>query len=429
MLSQENHTTLRVQRVRRSVAALAAAAVAATGLAFAPGGATAVAPSLPVGPADGKIVFWYDVPDDGTDSSDLVTINPDGSGLTVVVDSSPSGPIDGVGHPAWSPDGRRIVFVGYSNVRQDHSVFVVNANGTGLTELTYLDSSNVTQYMGDTWNVSWAPDGRIWLGGNHDLGPSDLPIYVYDPTVRTLRGFAAPTDCGDYCANPTVSPDGTKVAWSDWTDVWVAPVNNLAAAVKVMRGNSHVTWTPDGRVAAREDNADGGVVVAAPTAGATPVKLNETGLSPAFAPSGLSLIYLTKVGSGSSSVNTLWGAAANGSNPVNLSAAWGLTGRLGAMNWLALRSPSKPARPTVEAGRGKATVKWTAPTSMSPITRYQAQAFTRASGGSAVKSCSTNERRCTITGLKTGTKFWISVSATSAVGQGPASARQGVTVK
>jgi Tol biopolymer transport system component len=37
---------------------------------------------------------------------------------------------NGGGQPAWSPDGSRIVFV------RSNDIYVMNANGTGVTRLT-----------------------------------------------------------------------------------------------------------------------------------------------------------------------------------------------------------------------------------------------------------------------------------------------------
>ena len=50
--------------------------------------------------------------------------------------------------PSWSPKGDRIVFAGRQGTNQ---IFIVNPDGTGLTQLTT---------RGDNENPSFSPDGR-----------------------------------------------------------------------------------------------------------------------------------------------------------------------------------------------------------------------------------------------------------------------------
>lgn len=79
----------------------------------------------------------------GSETSFLYTATPDGSDAHALTDF-------GVEDPDWSPDGSMIAF---NSERAGHShVFVINADGTGLRQITSGDG-----YEG---HPGWSPDGK-----------------------------------------------------------------------------------------------------------------------------------------------------------------------------------------------------------------------------------------------------------------------------
>jgi Tol biopolymer transport system component len=93
--------------------------------------------------------------------------DPDGTGLHLI-------PADiYVEYQAWSPDGTKIAFMsqepGASGNDPDYNIYVMNADGTGITRLTDNPS--------DDGFPSWSPDGRkiAFASTRDDCSNSDRP--------------------------------------------------------------------------------------------------------------------------------------------------------------------------------------------------------------------------------------------------------------
>jgi Tol biopolymer transport system component len=107
-----------------------------------------------------------------------------------------------VGRASWSPDGSRLVFrVGSACCGR--TIFVVNADGTGLREL-------VTVHDVDETAPVWTPDGRriVFWGDDGRGGGTLLSIR---PDGSGLRRFAPELPDADILI-PSWSPDGEWVA-------------------------------------------------------------------------------------------------------------------------------------------------------------------------------------------------------------------------
>ena len=92
-------------------------------------------------------------------------MNTDGSGRTMLTDWQAVET-----HPDWSHDGNKIVFTSdtghaISNPNGNQEIYVMNADGSGQTNLT-----NDPSWSPDSTKIAFTSDERVRLGiGNHDI--------------------------------------------------------------------------------------------------------------------------------------------------------------------------------------------------------------------------------------------------------------------
>ncbi len=101
----------------------------------------------------------------------IYTMTPDGGSITNL-----TGPYEGTVVVAaydarWSPDGRQIAFDGYSEAGgysstggANYDVYVMNADGTGVTNLTTSPADVASEFS--QINPKWSPDGRKIASGD-----------------------------------------------------------------------------------------------------------------------------------------------------------------------------------------------------------------------------------------------------------------------
>jgi Tol biopolymer transport system component len=158
--------------VKRAFILLAAtAAVLFAAISLMPGEPTAQTAS-----SNGKIAYvGFDTE---TENQYVYTMNADGTGVTNLTrrytDAEP--PVLGNvrGDPEWSPDGTKISFTGFalSDIGNccSTNVYVMDADGANLERLTNTPSSS----EGEDTQATWAPDGS-WLAftSTRSEGPHD----------------------------------------------------------------------------------------------------------------------------------------------------------------------------------------------------------------------------------------------------------------
>jgi Tol biopolymer transport system component len=125
----------------------------------------------------------------------IVTVDPDTKALTTLYDVQ--GVFDSA--PAWAPDGSRIAFESDSdplglNPERDREIFVMNADGTGVTQLT----------RNAIWDEgpAWAPDGsQIAYTSGPDNTHGDINVMtVAGVHLRRLTDFDGADESPDWQA-------------------------------------------------------------------------------------------------------------------------------------------------------------------------------------------------------------------------------------
>jgi Tol biopolymer transport system component len=115
-------------------------------------------------------------------------------------------------HPAWSPDGSQIAFVGYHELGGSWSIEVVNADGT---ERHVIRDPGRLRVIG----LAWSPDGsQLAFSGeewDQSQGRSIEGVFVIDmdgSEPRQLTNIEGVQTVHD-CCSVAWSPDGSRIAF------------------------------------------------------------------------------------------------------------------------------------------------------------------------------------------------------------------------
>jgi TolB protein len=190
---------------------------------------------------NGKIAF-IERPAVGT-PSDIYTVNPDGTGLVNITNTTGQEESD----PAWSPDGRFIAFLRRDpDGSQFKDLYVMRADGTGLTHLPGPGPRRR--------GLDWSPDGQRLVFTQGD----SLGVIKADGT-----GFDTISAGGVGAAfHPAWSPDGSRIAYTTYAGelngLDIHTIRPDSTGVQTVTGTTNndeqPDWSPDGtRIVFRRD--------------------------------------------------------------------------------------------------------------------------------------------------------------------------------
>lgn len=158
-------------------------------------------------PDGGKIAFTAGVRFTvgmGKASTNIYIVNVDGTGLTQLTRNT-----DLNSRPAWSPDGKQIVFT--SNRDGQAKVWAMDADGSNQRELPNTNIDKKSPFYNH--QPTWSPDGSKVLFSYPRVCTNDYEVGIYVMNADGSNGRMLtndPNSCGVY-SSPRWSPDGTKI--------------------------------------------------------------------------------------------------------------------------------------------------------------------------------------------------------------------------
>jgi serine/threonine-protein kinase len=255
---------------------------------------TATSPSATIIPtsASPRIVYVHG----SVGNTNIYVANADGSGRTCIVCNACD-----EAEPAWSPDGRHIVY--QSDCGGSYDIWIVSSSGGNPTQLTRTSGTDEREpdwspdgsqivYRASAVRSDRNADGELWmmnangsnqqrLGGKTILGRSPTwspdgqkvlfmseqsghwQIYVYD--LRT-GNTARLTNCSTNCRWPCWSPDGQYVAYHSTVSatgnnsataqtIWIIPAGG-GTATQLTTGShpGRPSWSSNGRIIFNSDH-------------------------------------------------------------------------------------------------------------------------------------------------------------------------------
>ncbi len=173
----------------------------------------------------------------------------------------------------FSPDGKRIAFVGESRTTNSFpEIFVMNADGSDLVQLT--------ERCGDCRDLDWSPNSDMLVYARY----SDGSIYE----ISAQEGNPKVIVTGGFNTFPDYSPSGEYLAFVRDNALYSQPAKG--GSMRLLSSKEDIvrlfTWSPDGKYIVFENFADGrrGLWILHVASGTSRPLLQGQFFSPAWSP-------------------------------------------------------------------------------------------------------------------------------------------------
>jgi len=237
--------------------------------------------SKPPARSVGQMVFTSN--EDDPFDFEIYKINADGTGLTDLT-KNPARDMN----PAWSSDKGKIAFTSDRDGKPD--IYVMNADGTGVTRLT--NDGVLKRYL------AWSPDGK-WISFlTFDNGKGD--VFIVRPDGSGLTKLTSQPALSSPCY---WSPDGKRILFhssregSPQVYVMNADGSGVTRLTNTQAVDAPAGWSPDGKRILFFSNRDADWQIYVMNAdGSGQTRLTDTGsnMDPVWSPDGKKVAFASR---------------------------------------------------------------------------------------------------------------------------------------